>query len=113
MTTTTATTTNDKVNANSGPGPVIKIVGQAARAGKYKLGARVGKYKLRARAGKHRLGSRAGGRDRARGLELRPGASQRASSREIQTPFLYAFFLLMNILYLIYLNILLESRRMK
>ena len=69
MTATTATTSNDKVNANSGPGSVIQIVGQAARAGKYKLGARVGKYKLRARAGKHRLGSRAGGRARARGLE--------------------------------------------
>ena len=73
MTATTATTTNDKVNANSGPGSVIQIVGQAARAGKYKLGARVGKYKLRARAGKHRLGLGAGGRARARARGLEPG----------------------------------------
>ena len=42
-TTTIATTTNDKVNANSGPGPVMQIIGQG-RKYKCKL-RRQGRYK--------------------------------------------------------------------
>ena len=65
---TTASTTSNKVNANSGPGPVIQIVGQDLKY-KYKLRRQQGRYmensgvglvrKLQARAGKHQLGARA------------------------------------------------------
>ena len=86
VTSTTAITNNNKVNANSGPRSVIQIVGQGRKykhklrrqdrymkkpgpktgnkivdqVGKCKFGARGGKNKLGARAVKYKLGARAG-----------------------------------------------------